>query len=75
MLENLITVKQLAEKLQITENYIYQLVRQKEKENPIPHIRIGRRVRFDPAEIEKWLEERTIQKREDLAPLSRLLIR
>jgi excisionase family DNA binding protein len=34
----------------------------------IPHIKIGRCVRFQERDIEKWLQERTVKGRATLAP-------
>ena len=55
--EEYLTVSQVAEKLNLTENYIYRLA--KLENDPIPSVRIGRRVRFGLRQVEKWLESRS----------------
>ncbi len=65
-----LTAEQVATLIGLTQNYIYRLVR----EGEIPHVRIGRTVRFSEAELEKWLADRTVNKvREEFVPLSRLM--
>jgi excisionase family DNA binding protein len=49
-LKQLLTATQVAEFLQVSESYIYELA----KANLIPCGKVGRLVRFDPAEIEAW---------------------
>ena len=48
----LLTPEQLAEFLQLKKSTIYYLTKQKK----IPHLKIGRAVRFDAAEIEAWVK-------------------
>jgi len=50
-LPTLVTAKQLAAATQIAESTIYQWVHM----GYIPHTRLGRRVRFDLAEVQAWL--------------------
>ena len=50
------TVKELAEKLSLSEREIYKLA----ATNQIPHFKIGSSIRFDPAAVLEWLEERTL---------------
>jgi excisionase family DNA binding protein len=47
------TTKQLAEYLQVSESYIYQNVKQ------IPHIKLGG-TKFRKVDIDKWLENQVI---------------
>ncbi len=49
------TVKQLSATLQIAESTIYEWVHL----GYIPHIRLGRCVRFNLAEVQTWLQEHT----------------
>ena len=42
------------EKLKVKRNTIYQL----RKEENLPTIKLGRTIRFDENEIDKWLKER-----------------
>lgn len=51
ILENLMTVTDLAEHLQVSEKTIYDWVHKRE----IPFKKAGRLLRFRPSEIEKWL--------------------
>lgn len=53
MTESLYTVDQVAEIVGLKRATIYSLVR----EGKIPHIRLGRAVRFRPASIEEWLRD------------------
>ena len=51
----------LCERLSLKSGTAYALVYEKR----IPHVRLGRRmVRFDPAEIQRWLEERKVSARQ-----------
>lgn len=52
-------IKQLSQKLGISESGLYQWVSQRR----IPFLKIGRSVRFDDDEIKKWLEERRVAPR------------
>jgi excisionase family DNA binding protein len=47
----LMSVKDLSKELSLSESGIYQMVSQKR----IPHIKLGRTVRFDTDDIRKWL--------------------
>ena len=48
------TVKQLAEYLQINEKLIYRLI----KEKDLPGFRLGYEWRFKKSDIDKWIEKR-----------------
>ena len=50
--ESLLTMDDLCELLRVKKSYIYSLTFQKR----IPHVKIGRHVRFRRSEIEAWLE-------------------
>lgn len=52
------TVKRTAAELALSEQYIYRLVR----ENRIPYLRPGgsTAIRFSPAALQAWLQEREI---------------
>jgi excisionase family DNA binding protein len=50
-LPNLLTMDQLAEKLGVTRRHVRRLV----SERRIPFLRVGRFIRFDPAQIAEWL--------------------
>jgi excisionase family DNA binding protein len=47
----LLDVDALARRLGVTVRFVRRLV----EERRIPYMRVGRFVRFDPAEIERWL--------------------
>ncbi|MBA4371054.1 MAG: hypothetical protein C0418_05705 [Coriobacteriaceae bacterium] len=51
--EPLLTVKQLSERLGVTTNSIYEMVRT----NSIPNVRLGTRIRFVWPRVEKWLDD------------------
>lgn len=53
--ENLLTKKLLAEKLGLSESYVSLLM----KENGLPHLKIGRAVRFRISEVAVWLQKRS----------------
>jgi excisionase family DNA binding protein len=53
-METYLTVRELAEKVRLTEQTIYRYVMRK----AIPFHKIKRAVRFQPSEIEAWITER-----------------
>jgi len=55
-MEKLLTPQQVAETLDVKVSTIYQWTHQEF----IPHIKIGRFVRFRISEIERWLDERKV---------------
>lgn len=54
-MKELITAKQLAEKLQMSEKTIYRL-----RESGMPFKKIGKSFRFDPEEVTAWIEKETV---------------
>jgi excisionase family DNA binding protein len=50
----LLTAKATAKLLGISERTLWTLTNQKE----IPHLRIGKALRYDPRDIETWIEKR-----------------
>ena len=55
MLDNqMLTVKQLAELLNMSERNIYFLI----QAGGLPNFKLGKSVRFDKAEILKWLQDK-----------------
>jgi len=50
--DTLFTVETLAEYLQVSKQWIYERVQFKE----IPHIKVGKFLRFKKSEIDKWLD-------------------
>jgi excisionase family DNA binding protein len=51
--QNLIGIKEMAEKLSVPCSWIYQRTRT----NEIPHYKVGKYVRFDESEIWEWLKQ------------------
>lgn len=51
-LPQLLTIDQLAEQLGITVRHVRRLI----AERRVPYLKIGKPVRFDPAEIAGWLD-------------------
>lgn len=49
----LLTIAEVAERLGVQVRHVRRLVH----ERRIPYIKWGRLLRFDPAEIEKWIDE------------------
>ena len=56
-MKNLITTEHLAEMLGVSVGFIYRRTT-KNHPDPIPNLKVGRHLRFDPAAVEKWLEAR-----------------
>jgi len=57
-LENLLDVERVAEILGANERWIYQQARLKDKAQRIPSIKIGKFLKFSPAQLQKWLERK-----------------
>lgn len=51
-LPRLLTIDQLADHLGVTVRHIRRLI----AERRVPYVKVGRLVRFDPAEISEWLD-------------------
>jgi predicted DNA-binding transcriptional regulator AlpA len=63
--EPLLDVEQLAQALEVKTTWIYEQSRKKAdpkktdpKDQPIPHIRVGRYPRFELSKVKAWLEAR-----------------
>ena len=56
-LPKLMDIKQIAEHLGVTDRYIRRLV----AERRIPFVKWGHYIRFNPAEVTKWIEEATVE--------------
>jgi excisionase family DNA binding protein len=48
----LLTAEQVAEMLQVPKSWVYEAAR----EHRIPHVRLGRYVRFEREQLDSWLE-------------------
>lgn len=57
MEKRFLTVKECAEYLNISVHYLYRKVELKQ----IPHVRLGRAIRFDVKKLEKLIEENSIE--------------
>jgi excisionase family DNA binding protein len=53
-MQNLLTVGQIAEYLQVKPSTIYQWTHQ----GYIPHVKLGNRVRFRLSQVDRWLVKR-----------------
>ena len=53
----ILTLAQLAERLQVSERWIYEKSRRRNLD-PLPVIRLGRYLRFDWGDISSWIEQR-----------------
>jgi len=56
-LKDLLTVDQICEKLKVKKSFIYDLT----SRSQIPHIKVGRLLRFDPDEIDSWIQSHRIR--------------
>ena len=58
-MSELLTLEEAAEKLRLKPTALYELTRARTRSrhvHPIPVVRIGSRLRFRVADLEKWLE-------------------
>jgi excisionase family DNA binding protein len=53
--EQLLTVREVAELLRVPVSWVYERTRRRGSER-LPHVKVGKYVRFRPAEIEAYLE-------------------
>jgi excisionase family DNA binding protein len=51
----LMTIKEVAKKLGVSENWIYSHLR--DRMPLLPHVRLGGHIRFREADVEVWIEE------------------
>lgn len=51
--DTLITIRDVAARLNTTERHVRSLVHR----NAIPYLKVGRLVRFDPVDVDAWLED------------------
>jgi excisionase family DNA binding protein len=61
----LLNIDAVAERLAVTPRHIRRLV----AERRIPYLKVGRFIRFDPAEVESWLDG---TRRPELQPVRRM---
>ena len=55
-MEPLLTYKEAAERLNVSERTVWDLV----KKNQVPHVRINSAVRIPADELDAWIRERTV---------------
>ena len=56
--ESILTVEQLAERLQLKPSTVYELTRKRlNGRPPMPRLRVGKFLRFYFSEVEKWMRE------------------
>jgi len=53
----ILTIKELAERLKIKPSWIYAKTRER-GEGTIPKIKVGKYIRFDESEVLQWLKEK-----------------
>ena len=63
-MENLLTPQEIADVLGVSKSTIYQWTHQEF----IPHVKLGRFVRFRQSQVEKWLAQREIKGRKSRPP-------
>jgi excisionase family DNA binding protein len=54
---HLVGLAAVADQLGVTERYVRRLV----AERRIPYLKFGRLLRFDPAEVDQWLERARVE--------------
>jgi excisionase family DNA binding protein len=52
-----LSVRELASFLNISSDFIYMMVEQKR----VPHIRLGRAIRFDIKRLESWINDNSVE--------------
>ena len=57
MLDNLITVDELSERLKVPKSWVYRKSMEKGPSS-IPVVKVGKYIRFDPKKVSSWLEDR-----------------
>lgn len=57
--EDILTPTQLAKRLQVTLNWVYEKTRRRKTDNPMPHLKLGRYLRFFWSDICAWVRTRT----------------
>lgn len=56
-MKDLLTLDQICERLKVKRSFIYDLTSRRQ----IPHIKVGRLLRFDPDEINSWLQSQRVR--------------
>jgi predicted DNA-binding transcriptional regulator AlpA len=53
--EDILTPTQLAKRLQVSLNWVYEKTRRRKLANPMPHLKLGRYLRFFWPDICAWM--------------------
>jgi predicted DNA-binding transcriptional regulator AlpA len=53
--EDILTPIQLAKRLQVSLNWVYEKTRRRKLDNPMPHLKLGRYLRFFSPDICAWM--------------------
>jgi excisionase family DNA binding protein len=64
--ERLETPDELSERLQVPKGWIYERTTRVAK-NPLPYVKIGKYLRFIPAEVDSWIDRQQRQQQETAA--------
>jgi len=56
-MDKLLTVNEVAEYLKLAKITIYKMVSAK----AIPHVKLNRRLLFDPNQLQLWIEEKSVR--------------
>ena len=62
-MNEIMTSKQVAERLQVKPSWVYEQTRERagiRNLDPFPHIKLGRYLRFDWADVLQWVERHKI---------------
>ena len=60
-MDEILTPSQVAERLQVKPSWVYEQTRERavvRNPDPLPHIKLGRYLRFDWKDVLAWLERR-----------------
>ena len=57
--EDILTPAQLAERLQVSLNWVYEKTRSRKMGTPMPHLKLGRNLRFFWPDICAWMRTST----------------
>ena len=70
-LPHLLTIDQLVERLGISTRHVRRLI----AERRIPYLKVGKLVRFDPEEINRWLDDSRVAQRPPPTRVARTRLR
>lgn len=64
-MRELLTIQEVADILRVPVSWIYARTRQRD-ENTIPHLKVGKYLRFEEAKVMTWLKERQNNRADNL---------